>query len=243
MRRLLALSLSLGMLVTPAAWASRTFTDGTWLQLNAALVTAVPLTMCAWIRPSAVNVSQHFMGVGGSGSDDHRFNLLLESDATLRMITRDTTNHLTTLASPTVTVSAWSLACGVWRTSTSRTLFLNGSANQVTTTDSKTPTAGSINRTWYGHGTDASANLDLNGQMAFPMIWNVALVDAEIDALARGTHPRAVRPLSLLSCPHIFGDLSPEFDECGARNWPLDGAPAKAATRPPVAPFSLSFGR
>ena len=238
MRRALAAFLILLTLALPAQ-AARTFADGAWLEFGDEIISTTPLTICAWIRPSSVTVAQHFVGIGTSATDNNRFNLAITTSGQVQAITRVTANHFTTLTTPTLSVNVWALACGVWRSATSRTVFLNSAANQTTTTDSHAPAPSS--RTWIGRGVGASNSLELNGELAMAMFWNTDLADAEITALGAGAHPRMIRPANLISCPHVYGDQSPEPDECAARVYTLTGTPAKAATRPPVGLFL--FGR
>ena len=58
----------------------------------------------------------------------------------------------------------------------------------------------------------------MSGRIAEAAIWNVALADAEIAALARGIKPNHIRPGNLvLYCP-LWGTHGPEIDLSGNGN-------------------------
>jgi hypothetical protein len=243
--------LTLWLLLIALSWhlipaqAARTFVDGAYLEHTTAVISGWPVTICTWVRQTNTSDSKLFIGVGTSGSDNHRLNLQVDTGL-FRLTTRATDVDNTDIFTAVPSLQ-WILLCGVWRSNVSRTAFLNGSGTQLTTTTQSDPNFGGMNRTWIGRGTGGTGNLEMNGELAIGMIWggtDGALSDREIDALATGIHPRKIRPHALISCPHIRGLQSPEPDECGPRSYTLVSSPAAAATLgPPVGLFSMTFGR
>lgn len=242
MRRWFVLSLILLLEVWTPVQAGRTFTDGTFLSVEPAVVTAVPLTLCVWVNPTAIGNFMDIMAITRTSGDNNRHGIQMSTTGQAQAASVEAvTAGVATLTSPTIAAGAWSLVCGVFRSTTSRTVFLNGAANQASNTTAIAPSSGQ--RSYVGRGRASTTNNEFNGILGVAMFWDTDLADVEITALAGGAHPRTVRPLNLVSCPHIYGDLSPEMDECGARSWTVTGSPAKATTRPPVGVFSLGLRR
>jgi hypothetical protein len=76
----------------------------------------------------------------------------------------------------------------------------------------------------------------MNGRIAEAGIWNVALSDREVAALASGVHPARMRPDALVAYWPLWGDDSPELDwhPSGGTRYPmtLTGTPTKANHAP-----------
>lgn len=132
----------------------------------------------------------------------------------------------------------WNHAAAVFNTNSSRSAFLNG-ANKVTETTAATP--GTMNLTTLGMlNRGGSLFIPVNGRLAHCAIWDAALADDEIAALARGVNPFRIRPANIWYWP-LWGNHSPEIDlSRNAASMTLTGSPAKADDAP-VAPFLMNY--
>jgi Concanavalin A-like lectin/glucanases superfamily len=86
----------------------------------------------------------------------------------------------------------WHHACAVFTSASSRAAFIDG-GNKATNSTSITPSG--IVQTGIGASIIGSAN----GSLSDVAVWNVALTDAEVAALARGMSPLFVRPSGLIA--------------------------------------------
>lgn len=119
------------------------------------------------------------------------------------------------------TANVWTHIAGVFASTSSRTVYLNGtSTSNGATRTPNTPDEVFIARadTSYGAADVAEAG-----------IWNVALTDSEIASLARGVSPRDIRPGSLVSYWRLMGRSSPEPDFVGRYDLTLFNTPTQAA--------------
>jgi hypothetical protein len=111
-----------------------------------------------------------------------------------------------------VTANVWHHGAAVFASSTSRTPYLNGVAGSTETT-SKVPA--SVNRISVGRLGRLAPIGYMDGNIAEAAIWNVALTQAEISALATGALPVNVRPSALVFYAPLLGGDSPEPDLSG----------------------------
>lgn len=120
------------------------------------------------------------------------------------------------------TVGVWHHACGVWASSTSRSVYIDG-GSKGSNTDSILLSGFSrtnISTRWVSNARGAF----FDGCIAEPAIWDVALTDDEVASLARGFSPDQIRPQSLVSYWPIIGRHSPEIDVFGGFNLTVSGA-------------------
>ena len=103
------------------------------------------------------------------------------------------------------TANAWQHACGVWTSTTSRTVYLNG-GNSSTSTVSVVQQI--TDRVIIGMRTSSSVNgLFMDGLIAEVGIWNAALTAAEIASLAKGMTCDKIRPQNLVFHAPLVRDL------------------------------------
>lgn len=100
-----------------------------------------------------------------------------------------------------ITTGAWHHCAGVFASTTSRSVHLDG-VNENSGTTSVGDLA-SVNSTAVGILRRSTLSLPMDGKVAWPAIWNAALTDEEIASLARGAHPITVRPHSLIWFPDL----------------------------------------
>ena len=175
------------------------------LTLASAPVTAVPFSMACWFNARSNAASQNLITIEVAGSTANRHDLVAVQGNSVNAESKITG----TAARATTTVgysnNVWNHACGVWASITSRAVYLNG-GNKGTDATSKAPSG--INETKIGNG-----NLgDMDGLIAEAAIWNAALTDGEVKALALGTRPIFIRPMSLVAYWPLLQRFAPEID-------------------------------
>ncbi len=171
------------------------------LELGSALATAAPLTFACFFISDSATASQCLISLSRTTRID-RFDLLVSGDVAndpIRAVT--TTNNVAVIASTSpsgYSVGTLTHAAAVFASNISRTAYLNGVASTVNTGNS-TPL--SINRTNIGCRQNGSGGYSsfFDGRIGDVGIWNVALTQPEITALAKGCSPLLIRPQSLLA--------------------------------------------
>lgn len=196
MRAILSFLLILLLSVPPCEGARAYSTTSNYTRVSSALVTAAPLTMCCWFNLANTTAEHSLMGIFDVGGDVDYFMLLARGDVAGDPIAAVARRSSQGIANSTAayTANTWSHACGVFTSTTSRTVYLNG-ANSATDTTSITPAG--LDRTTVGM-RDRATPTSMSGSIAEAAIWNVALDASEIAALAKGFSPRLIRPASLV---------------------------------------------
>ena len=186
------------------------------LQTSSAPVTALPITMACWFKPSTVTASYTLLSIANLTGPFEGPRLIAEGAQAGDPIRVDyTTSFGSAIARTTAgyTANNWHHACGVYTTSTSRTAYLDGGNNATDTTS----IAGvlSLNAlTFAGRLNNGIVGLFFSGQIAEVGIWNVALTAAEIASLAKGMTCDKVRPQNLVHYAPLVRDLN---DQKGGR--------------------------
>lgn len=159
---------------------------------SSAPVTAVPITLAAWVKPTSVAAlgsPTWILRVGNHASYDQGFAL---QQAEGSGFFRYRIHSGASVSEPDTTgwtAGAWQHIAGVSSSSTSHTCYRNGVAGSTLTT-AVTPTG--VNYVSVGR-LDALGGVDyFSGSIAECAVWNVALSATEIAALAAGADPRRV---------------------------------------------------
>lgn len=176
------------------------------LNLGSAVVTAAPMTMSLWYYPYTVGSVQRRLGVIGYDAADH-WNLMIETTDVPRWRARASSLNSDAIATSQVNDNQWNHCCGVEASSTSRFVWLNGVKSPENTINRSPLLSNETsigNRKWVGSESPAL------GRIAHFAVWNIALSDSDVAALAVGALPTEVRPdalvvyESLLSGPGSF---------------------------------------
>jgi hypothetical protein len=220
---------------------SRLFTSASSEYLTAAStpVTAVPLTMACWFRSSSATLFQGLMTVGQAGANE-AFRIAAAGNTAgdpIRIVSVGSGTTRFADSSTGYSANVWAHACGVFTSTTSRAVYING-GSAGTNVQSSTPTG--LNQVEIGRVDGTSPGSYMEGRIAEAGLWNVALDVNEIAALARGISPRSVRPGSLVGYWPIWGIHSPEIDLVPAgRTLTVTGT--SKADHAPVQPFSRTL--
>jgi hypothetical protein len=201
-----------------------------YLERSAAVVSGMPCTLAAWIRPNSTAVSRYPMSVSNNGSPNGWLMLdLLAPSLTISADAFDGTNNPQAVSAVSLTAGVWGHVAGVFASTTSRTVYVNG-GNAVSNSGSMS--APTLNTTTIGSGYFNAAHLAFfDGDIAEAAIWNVALDAAEIAALGAGVSPFLIRPTALVAYWPIMGTTSPEIDPRGRNELTVVGATATAHPR------------
>jgi hypothetical protein len=210
---------------------SRLFTAASseFAEYAGADVTAYPFTTSLWFYPLDTGVAETFWSIATSGSDNNFWEMGPNATDKTRFRSRVSSNVDVTTAN-THTQNAWNHVVITATSATDRKIILNGSTEAQTTTSSS---PSGMNRTTLGRKSTSTLPQYFNGRLAEQVTWNVALDAAEKAALAKGISPLEVRPASIVSIRHMFGNESPEPDYHNRNELTLTGT-AHAVDHPRI---------
>lgn len=204
--------------------------------------TGYPLTFACWFKTSDLSNNHALMSLGDTSGDNDCFELLARGavsgdpvSATVRAGGTESNANSTTGYSST----AWNHACAVFASSTNRAVFLNG-GNKGTSTADRAPAPATAFR--IGRRALSSVTAYAGATIAEAAMWNVALSDEEVAALASGISPVLIRRENLIGYWPLLGIGSPEREYTG-RSGDLvfmNGTPDAANHSPSQVFFGLS---
>jgi hypothetical protein len=171
---------------------------------SAAPVTAVPLTICAWVYPTTAGINQVAASVGvGSGSD--RFQVVVNLIANQIEATAVQSGTAGVAAFPaTIAINQWHHVCAVFSSFTRRTAYFNGVPGTPNTT-SIAPSG--VNRINIGARYNTTLGLFFSGAIAELGVWNAELTADEIGAHAKGFSADQIRPGNLAYYADLIRDI------------------------------------
>ena len=211
--------------------------NANYLSLASSLVqgpghaSGAPLTVSVWFYCDSIAASRTMIGFGSTGTTSEFYSLDVTSGGVIR--TRSATAGGTSNAqtTATITLNTWMHAAGRWNATNSRDAFLSG-GNKVNNTGNRTP--GTWNRTEIGRRGTNTNNDPFSGRLAEIGVWNAALSDDEIAALALGYSPFLFKPENLVMYVPLLGYLSPEPDLVSGNTFTINGTVAQADHFPGV---------
>ncbi len=213
------------------------------LSVDAAAVTVNPFTLACWFRANDIAVDYGLMQVTDKDAAYYYSGLMLEGtfagDPVVAIVQSYAAGSATRAARTTTGYSAnvWHHAAAVFVSKAERHAYIDGGSKGSNTTDGNACT--NHDRTCIGAFRDSTPSIWMDGAIAEAAIWNVALTDAEVAALARGINPRYMRPGSLQLYLPIWGNDSPEYDlSVNRRPFTLNNNPLKAVDHAPVTLFT-----
>lgn len=217
---------------------SRTF-NGTsdYLENPAAVVGAVPMTLACWfIPPQSSGTSRALMSIGDAAADTRVY--LWLNGAFGGRLTASTVavgGGGGAAGGIVPTQKEWVHGCGVFASSTSRSVYANGILGGTNSSSAVlgTPTVTTIGAQ-YVAGVRGGF---MAGSIAEAAVWSAALTDDEVMLLGRGYSPQLIRPGSLVSYWPLGGQSSPaEIDLKGRFDATVNGAKPAIGSRPSLLP-------
>ncbi len=165
--------------------------------LTGDLFADLPITMACWFITSNITTNQGLLNICDNATGGQGIRLNAQGAVAGDPIRILAVGSATAAVDTTTGFSAntWTHACGVFSSSTSRTVYINGGSSATNTTSS---TATGENRLFQAVTRAASAFSNyFSGSLAEVGVWNAALTADEVLSLARGMSPSLIRPQSL----------------------------------------------
>ncbi|GAH16901.1 unnamed protein product, partial [marine sediment metagenome] len=202
---------------------ARNFDDASNQSLSYAseILAEVPITMAAWFKVDEAK-NAGLVDIYQSGTSDYMTLEITHLRRATVMVKRDGEIGHGVFTATTFELNTWNHACGVFASSTSRSIYLNGGAKQTNTNDI---TPDGLNSTRIGLGTTANY---MSGHIGGVALWDIALTDSQVAMLATGLAPLAVQPQNLVSYWPLIGHTSPEIDIVGNYGMVLNNGPTAA---------------
>ena len=166
------------------------------LRVGSAVVTAEPLTIACWFNPDNVTANHTLVSINQESGTGNRIALFALGGVAGDPIRADVDGVGIAETAVGFLASTWQHAAGVFTSSTSRTVYLNG-ANAVTNITARS-TSGLVATSIGARHSGTSYGLFMDGQIAEVGIWNVALTASEVASLSKGFTCDKVRPQSLV---------------------------------------------
>lgn len=204
------LALALSLILAPPVFAALDF-NGTTDKILAttAVVTASPMTMCAWAMIDAVTADRAIGSISDTGSGTSFFTLIFKNTGDLAEWWANSTaaGAGESVSSTTIAAAAWRLLCGAELAINSRAVWLDGGSKGTNVT-SVTPT--SIDATAIGVRKRSTEDMFWDGKIASFAIWNRALSDAEVLSLSKGFSPNCFKN-GLVLHTDLVRDIKDDF--------------------------------
>jgi hypothetical protein len=212
---------------------ARTFDDASsqYLETDSTPVTSQPFTMACWFNSDDAATLYGLMFVGNKASNVEQW-VLYASGTTggdpvifaARSIAGGIDDAQTTTG---YTAGTWHHACGVEIGAASRAVYIDGGSKG---TDVANNTPLGADRFSVGRYGDLSPSNYMSGSIFWPAIWDAALDDDEVAALAEGIMPCLVRPESLVTWIYDEND----WDYLGGYDLTATNTPTTSAIPPAI---------
>lgn len=181
---------------------SNTGSASNWLSNASSPVQAVPFTFGAWVYPTSTASVVDTIVIGDASAGSNYYVIYLNttngSTVTAGAVTLESAaggSSVRANTTTTFTVNTWNHVCAVCLSATSKTIYLNG-GSKATIVTSSVP-SGALRVTIGGYNVAGTLFSPLTGRIADVAIWNTALSDAEVAALAGGTPSSLIRRSNL----------------------------------------------
>lgn len=232
-------------------YASRLF-NGTNESLGSgtAIVSDYPLTVSAWFRADQLATTKGdemaIFSINHTSDTLEFFNFRIDdsnSQNRLQIVAVNDAQSENALTTNEITANTWHHAFGVWASSTSRTVILDGDVSSKGT-NTNTVDFPTLNNTNIGKLAAPGDNFDFfDGRIAEIPAWDVSLADNEATSLSNGVSLYRIRPVDLIHHWPLYGRNSPEPDFIGTVDMTLENSPSQADHSPGMPNFALSSER
>ncbi len=208
-----------------------------YLEHAAAVVSAMPLTLACWGKIASLTAGQIHTLVSistdtGNIRDGYFIEVIEAGNGDALRAQAGSGIGSAGVASKAFSaggapIATWFHAAAVFASTTSRTIYLDGSS--VANATNITAAAG-LNRTSLGRKANYlnAATHYWDGDIAHAAIWNIALSGANITSLAAGANPLAIEAANLVAYWPLAGAASPEPDDQASYDMTITGATAGA---------------
>jgi hypothetical protein len=163
-------------------------------------VSAPPLTMACWFNSDSITALQTAIQIRSTTVGQRPYMALyLRGDVAgdpIQAAIWDGVFFSAVNSTSAYSTNTWRHACGVFTSTASRTIYLDG-GNSATNTDNRAVTPQEI-RIGVSLDGNSSPVGYLDGELSEVGIWNAALTAAEIASLAKGMTCDKIRPQSLV---------------------------------------------
>jgi hypothetical protein len=223
----LLLVLLIAFAIPAQSLAARTQTTGHSGTATISASPTAPLTFACWFQTSQAQ-AQVLVSINATGNSTHFFALYARGDAgrVIQMYTGDGGGTSVGGSNPEAyTSGAWSHACAIETSSTSRTAYCNGVQGYVDT-GSRTPA--SLGEITVGRMGGTADNEHLHGTIAHVAIWRAVLTPAEVYSLSRRAHPYTIRPTALYFYDPCNGHGTSDRDLVGGLTLTAAGTSSQA---------------
>lgn len=231
------LGVAMTLAISPVVKASRNFASGSsqYAALQSAAVTGYPATVATWYNPNSTGAAYAIVIVQDK-TGTARFGLfgLTGGSIQIDVIPTNSGSGFNTISPLGYSSNTWTHICGVWESSTSRKLYVNGVPVATNTVSAPMSPSAAFNATYVGtRGSLGTLGTFLNGQVAQVAIWNVALTDGQVASLASGVDPRRASSTPPTFYAPLWGEASPEINVVGTAI-SLTNSPTKGSSDPRI---------
>ena len=211
--------------------ARKFYASTDYLKSSSTPVTAAPLTLSAWFKPSVAALGKTLISLSDTATWQNYFRLVYDEvegdfDAEARAVTVTASTR-----SGATTEGAWNHGAGVYASTTSRIAYVNATAATENTASAAPAGLDAIGIGYLVRSPGGTDTQYFDGDLAEVAIWSAALSVDEVAALADGWSPLLVRPASLECYWPLIGHTSPEIDVVGGYAATVIGATKSAHPR------------
>ena len=211
---------------------SRAFNNdaANYLRIADVPVSSKPFTMACWGYLDDVTADHAMMMIGDADSNAH---WLLAASSTNLIAQEDSGVPDSAVLSSILSADEWFHAAAVFINDTSRKVYFNGTTSAEQTDNNSGPAT--VNETTIGVWSDDGVlTAPFEGRLAEAGVWNVALSDSEMEALAAGMSPLMVRPDALKAYWPLFpGEGAGDATDWAGSNPMVEGGTVTATAHPP----------
>lgn len=189
------------------------YINGGYLSSATVPVTGFPFTMACWASAADATNFNPIMAFSDELIANDAIILSIDGELVqLRYIQGGMAGVLSTAA---VDGTGYYIAL-VCTSATDKKLYVNGTLVGTVTTNLTFPAT--FDRYYVGAEYRSTRFTAHDATVALPVVWNVALTEAEVKRLAAGVYPESVRGSSIVAFHGLFRACSPEPDISGGTN-------------------------